>query len=575
MRSQAFPVATAAELRRAIARALGRRRSWLFLPLVVLLLGASACGLVLPLALGALVDVIGSGTGDAEGLPWFAAVMIGGVVASAALGGIGIIGTARLLESMLAELRERMVAQAFDLPQDRVERAGSGDLVARAVDDVAEVAEAIPEIVPAVSGSLFTIVVTVIAMAALDPRYALALVIVVPVHAVAITRYLRTAPPIYTAERAALSERAQRALDALYGLPTLRAYRLAGEHERRIGSASWAVVRWTIRQIAVINTFFARLNLAEFLGMSAILVVGFWLVSSGESTIGAVTAAMLLFLRLFAPMNGMLFVVDRLQSAVTSLARLVGVSTVPCAPAQAAGEPAGVELDGVGFAYEGGAPVLESVGLRIEPGSTLAIVGESGAGKSTLARLVAGVHAPNTGTISRPRGEGETVLVTQEVHVFDGTVRDNLLFAKPDASEPELLEALGTVGAEEAVRRLPDGLETRVGAGGRPIPAGLAQLLALARVLLADPRLVLLDEATAEGGSAWADELDRALRRVLEGRTGLIVTHRLSQAAFADRIAVVERGRLVELGTHAELLARGGPYAEFTRTSREATRRGG
>jgi ATP-binding cassette subfamily C protein len=567
-----LPVADARTVWREARRSLAGRW-WQLIVVAVVLTVAAAAGIVSPIALGAVVDDANSGaaSGDPAFVWMLGAVMAASILLGALLGAVGVIGASRLIEGTLADLRERMVDTALRLPQSRVERAGTGDLISRAGDDVAVVAEAIPSVVPALAGSFFTIAVTVVGMAVIDPWYALVLLVVVPVHVLAVRGYLRHAPQVYAGERAAMADRAQHLLDSLRGIESVRAYGLAVDHIGRIARVSWAVAGWTMRARAIQNVFFARLNVAEFLGMGGLLVVGFVLVSSGSGSIGGTTAAMLLFLRLFGPINELLFVVDELQSALASLGRIVGVITadprVRSAHAASAAPAGTVRLAGVTHSYTEGHDVLRDVHLEMSRGETVAVVGASGAGKSTLAALVAGVHEPAEGAVQR---SGSIVLVTQEVHVFDATLRENLTLARADATDEAVLDALGRVGAARLVSRLAAGLDEPLGSAGTPLTAAEGQQLALARVLLADPELVILDEATAEGGSRDADRLDRAAAEVGRGRTVLIVAHRLSQAAMADRVILMHDGRIQEQGPHAELVAAGGAYARLWRAwSRE------
>jgi len=567
-----LPIADARTVWREARRSLAGR-AWQLAALAAVLTASAAAGIVSPLALGAVVD--GANSGVASGDPAFVWMLGGWMAASillgALLGSVGVIGASRMIELTLADLRERMVDTALRLPQSRVERAGTGDLVSRAGDDVAVVAEAIPSVVPALTGSFFTITVTIVGMAVIDPWYALVLLVVVPVHVLAVRGYLRHAPQVYAGERSAMADRAQHLLDSLRGIESVRAYGLAPEYIGRIARVSWAVAGWTMRARAIQNVFFARLNAAEFLGMGGLLVVGFVLVSNGSGSIGGTTAAMLLFLRLFGPINELLFVVDDLQSALASLGRIVGVITVDPAPRPARADgtvaAASLRLSAVNHSYVDGHDVLRDVHLELSQGETVAVVGASGAGKSTLAALAAGVHEPVAGRVQRP---GSIVLVTQEVHVFDATLRANLTLASAAATDQMVLDALGRVGASRLVARLAAGLDEPLGSSGTALSPAEAQQLALARVLLADPELVILDEATAEGGSRDAGRLDRAAIEVGLGRTVLIVAHRLSQAATADRVILMEHGRLHEQGSHAELVAAGGAYARLWRAwSRE------
>lgn len=480
-------------------------------------------------------------------------------------------------ETLVADLREEVVAHALDLPLQDLEDAGHGDVVSRVTGDVHLVTEAVSRAVPVFATATLTIGLTLAGLAGLDWRFAVAAVIAAPVQIGALRWYLRASAPVYRREREAEGARAQQMLDSLTDVDTVGSLRLAETHERAIESRSLAAVDLSLQATRLRTRFFGRLNAAEAIGLTAVLGVGFLLVQQGQVTLGAATAAALFFHRLFDPIGSALLVFDELQEGSIALSRLVGVTLAPgrAEPSDpAVPEDGSIGLHGVSFAYRtGGRSVVDDVDVRIAPGSSVALVGPTGAGKSTLAKLVAGIHDPVRGRVEIGgvgRGRIPTadavrtcVLVSQETHVFSGTVADDLRLAAPDATDDELTAALAAVGADDWVRSLPDGLATVVGAGGTAVTATEAQQLALARVALLDPSVLILDEATAEAGSAGARRLDRAAAALGRGRTTVTVAHRLSQAALADRILVVEDGRIIEDGSHTDLVAAGGTYARL------------
>jgi len=557
-----LPVATGRETAREVWRLSRGHRAWL-VPVVVLGIASTAVSLIPPVVIGVLVDEVQAGTADLGTVLGITLIMGAAAVVGAGGTAVTTVLATRLYQTILAGLRERLVGRALVLPQHRVERAGTGDLIARTSDDVTAVADAAPAVIGVLTVTAFTIVVSLAGLVALEWPYAAAFVVVLPVYAVTMRWYLRTGPQLYRAERAAMSARAQEIVESQRGAATVVGFGLGERRHRTVMNTSWGVTIQALRARTVQSMFSARLNLAECLSLAAVLVTGFVLIDHGASTVGAATTAMLLVLRLLDPINQLLFVIDTIQSAAASLGRIIGITTIADADDDDAGEPrrtgdATVRLRDVSFHYGDGRRVLDDITLDVSSGEHVAVVGASGAGKTTLAAVIAGIHPPDAGTVTRP---GRTVLITQEVHVFAGTVRDNLTLAAPEASDRDIRAALDATAATAIVDLLPDGLDTLVGASGHQLTDAQAQQIALARLLLADPDLAILDEATAEAGSTQARLLDRTADAALRGRTGLLIAHRLSQAATCDRIVVMEHGRIIETGAHDELVAAGGVYA--------------
>lgn len=572
-----LPTATPRETWVAVRGLLAGRRRAVLAAAAVLVAGTGA-GLLVPPLLGAIVDTVVPASTHPVPAPAridvLVAALLGAVAAESALRGWATVLVARVGETTLATLREQVVERALSVPLADVERGGAGDLVARVSGDVESVSDALREAMPTLAGAAVTVALTVVGMGALDWRLALAGFAVLPVHVAATRWYLRRSTPVYAAERVALGELTARLGESVAGARTVHAFGLESRHREQIDKVSATAVGRSLAAASLRSRFFASLNVAECVGLTSVLVAGFLSVQAGLVTVGVATAAALYFHRLFNPFNELLGLLDDAQDAAAALGRLVGVaSLVPPAEPRRPAVPAdaSVKLAGARFGYRPGHEVLHGVDLAVDPGERVALVGPSGAGKTTIAKLVTGIHAPTGGAVYLgghthaelgPTGTRRTVaLVTQEVHVFAGTVADDLRLAAPAAGDADLLAALDVVGARGWVEALPDGLTTVVGDGGHALTVLQAQQLALARVVLADRPVVVLDEATAEAGSTGARALEAAALRATAGRTAVVVAHRLTQAAGADRIAVVEAGRVVEVGRHAELAAGDGPYA--------------
>lgn len=569
-----LPTADRARTARA-ARAAIRPHRGTLIGAVALLVAGTVAGLIAPRVLGHIVDlIVGGNRPDAVTVPAGLLVLL--AVAQGALNASGATVLASVGQTALAEVREKVVRRALRLPAERVEESGVGDLVARVSGDVEAVGEAVANVLPSLLSAGLQIALTLLGLILLDWRFAVAALFAAPVQILALRWYLRTAVPVYAQERVTEGVRAQRLLDSMDGAATVRALRLGPNHLKRVSAASADARDVSMRAAVLQSRFFGRLNLGELIGLSAITAVGFVLVRDKSVTLGAAATAALYFHQLFDPFNSLLGLFDDAQYAGASFARLVGVAEMPL-PAEPANPAApcdaSVRLTGVRYHYRPGHDVLGGIDLEVAPGERVAVVGASGAGKSTLVKLVAGIHQAtggcvevggvDVGEIPADQLRRTVALVSQEVHVFSGPLIEDLRLAAPSATEEQIRSALDAVDALPWVEALPDGLGTEVGAGGRQLTATQAQQLALARLLLADPAIVVLDEATAEAGSAGARILERAAEAALDGRTALVVAHRLTQAALADRVVVLEAGRVVESGPHADLLAGGGRYAQL------------
>lgn len=570
-----LPVADAALVRRTAGRLALEERWWLFV-LIGVQGAATAAGLVGPAILGGLVNQLAAHRETARGIVVAVAVFGVALCCQAVLTRLARSRSAVLGERVLARLREGLVDGVLSLPLGVVERAGTGDLLTRSTTDVELLTTAVQRAVPDMGIAAVTAILTVVALVVSAPPMALVLIPAIPPLFLINRWYLRRASAAYLNRQAALAQVNSRLQETMTAGRTIEAFNLGERRRARIEEDIRSSLRadWATFRLRVV--LFPTTEACYILPLFTALLAGGLFHVVGILSLGAVTTAALYAQQLVGPVDILLSWLAALQIGGASMARILGVGQVP-QPEVTADEPRSDRLVArdVHFAYRPGRDVLRGLDLSPEPGRRLAVIGPSGAGKTTLALLLAGVFAPGSGTvrvggvevskIPTERLRAEVALVTQEQHVFAASLRDNLLISDASADDGTLWEVLDEVDLGGWAKALPQGLDTPLGSGGLVIGPAQSQQLALARLLLANPHTLVLDEATSLLDPGAARHLERSLGRVLAGRTVVTIAHRLEAARDADMVAVVDAGRVLELGTHAELLAAQGSYASLWR----------
>ncbi|WP_172119385.1 ABC transporter ATP-binding protein [Actinomyces faecalis] len=548
---------------------------WRFVGVLVLQVVAVLATLVAPQLLGQLVTRVSEGAGTAGYVDRVALAIIVVTIAGAVVNRYAQMHARTLGEAVFADLRERMMTRVVHLPLSAVESAGTGDLVGRTTNDVSRIEFLVRVGIPQIMVCTVTIIFTIAAAALSNPLLALGLLVVAPPVYLMMSWYLPLAVPAYRAGSAASARLNGVVSETVEHAETVDALGLGLQRQAAIDTSvaeAWSLERFTA-QLRV--RLFLVLDVAWRAPVVVILLWGAFLAGRGVVGLGAITTVTLYAMELRKPIGQLMFWIDTVQVAQASLSRILGVEEVPADRTPTGAEPDGtrMELRDVRFAYREGAEVLHGINLELCPGERLAVVGPSGSGKSTLGRMLAGINPPSSGTVTvggvaltdltEDELRRHVALVTQEHHVFVGTIADNVRLGRPDADDDTIAQAVRAIGADAWVEALPEGMHTMVGSGHLALTPAQAQEVALARLVLLDPHTLILDEATSLLDPRSARALERTLSTALAGRTVVEVAHRLYTAQDADRVAVVMDGRIVELGSHDELVALGGEYASL------------
>lgn len=575
---QGLPVASNARVVAFLRSLVANRRSTI-VALVVFSLAAAVAGLIVPRMLGALVDrVVGGDPTLASSLNGVCLAAAGVVVVQGLLTYLTRLITTVFGQDLLSSAREEVVRAVLRLPLGRVETTGTGDLVTRVTRDVGAMASAAQWALPQFVTTAGLIVLTLVALLLNSLLLAIPAIVGMTVLFITARNYLKRALAGYIAEGASYSTINSTLSESVEGARTAEALGLQRLRTKQTDldvEVSAQAERYTM---SLRNLMFMTLDYALQGPLILVVVLGGIGYTQGWVTLGQITVASLYLQQLIGPMDVLVQTLDRAQVGMASTTRLLGIAEVP--PDRETGDDRPVDAHLIGrdlrFAYRDGHDVLHGVDLDLLPGERLAIVGPSGSGKSTLGRLISGINGPRTGEVTVGGANvmqlpldllrTEVALVTQEHHVFVGTVRDNIVLARErTATVDEVREALAAVDALDWVERLPQGIATKVGSGNARLSPAQTQQVALARLVIADPHTLVLDEATSLIDPQTARHLEGSMSALLTGRTVVAIAHRLHTAHDADRIAVVIHGRIAELGSHDELMQVNGEYAALWR----------
>ncbi|TML43792.1 MAG: ABC transporter ATP-binding protein [Actinobacteria bacterium] len=503
---------------------------------------------------------------------------LGVAIAALVLGRAQIVLVSRVGEQFLRDLRVRVFRHIQSMSMAFFDREQTGRLVARMTSDI----DALQDLIQmglvqfVTNGLLF--VITVVVLIVYSPLLFLVCLVALPPLVIATRWFRRESNTAYLTVRDRISQTMSTLQEGIAGIRVIKAFGRQRLQASRFSEHNDAQLHANVNAIGISARYFPVVETSTVVTTAAVVGLGGVLVHEHRTTLGTVAAFVLYLSYLFDPIQQLSQLFNLVQSSGAALAKLFGLLDTRSAVQERPGAVdlpvrGAIEVGSVGFAYGDGPKVLSDVSLTIAPGERLALVGPTGAGKSTLAKLVARLYDPTEGSISMGGTDlrdatfrslrERIVVVPQEGFLFHGTIFENVRIGRDGASDEEVRRAMDTIGVLEHFEGLPEGLSTEVRERGSRLSAGERQLVSLARAALANPAVLVLDEATSNLDPGTEVEVERAVTALMEGRTVIVIAHRLSTAARADRVAVVDEGGLIEEGTHHELVDRGGRYADL------------